>query len=260
MKPFLRWSAALSLMGSVMLAGWQAGTQQAFALTDEQVMERLRPVPVFTITDDRGAPLVSAPGQGQGSSVAGVFISQQDALNFLNTLRQNNPQVAQNVRVVPVSLAEVYELARSSESQNSNLSFSFVPMEQQVQTARTLLQQSGENPEQFSGTPLFVARSTAENGGYLSLQQGDEQVMPMFFKREELQAMLDRLQQQQPDLVNQMTIEVVSLEGVIQTLQENNDPELTQILLVPPRETIDYIRSLQSPQGQQQPGRQAAPR
>jgi len=50
------------------------------------------------------------------------------------------------------------------------------------------------------------------------------------------------------------------LEGVIQTLQENNDPELTQILLVPPRETIDYIRSLQSPQGQQQPGRQAAPR
>lgn len=258
MKSFLRWSTALSLVSGVLLGALTAGAQQVLALTDEQIIDRLRPVPVFTITDAEGSPLVASPGEGEaGTAVAGVFISQQDAQNFLNSLREQNPQVAQNVQVVPVSLAEVYQLARTSESQEDPLEFAFVPMPQQVQLALTILRQSGEAVEQFQGVPLFVARSSDQNGGYLTIQQGEQEVIPMFFKQEELQAMLDRLRSDQPALAEQMTIQVVNLEGLIDTLENSENPDLNNILLVPPRETLEFIRSLQSQQ-QPQP-QQAAP-
>jgi hypothetical protein len=252
MKSAIKWGATLSLIGGVLMGTLLVNTQYVLALTDEQVTARLRPVPVFTITDQQGAPLVSAPPQGQqGPPVAGVFISQQDAQTFLNNLRQTNPQVAQGVQVVPVSLAEVYNLARQSESQPEPLKFAFVPMQQQVQSALALLQQEGQSVEQFNGVPLFIARATSQEGGYLTIQQGDQQVIPMFFKREELQAMLDRLQREQPTLAAQMNIQVVNLENLIQTLQSSDNQELTQILLVPPSESIEYVRSLQPAQGQQ---------
>lgn len=259
MKSFLRWSAALSLVGGVMLTTLQVGTQRAFALTDEQVMEQLRSVPVFMLTDQRGAPL-EARAEGQDGSVTGVFISQQDAANFLTSLRQNNPQLAQSVQVSPVSLAEVYQLARSSES--SDLRFQFVPMQPQVQSAVTLLQQSGEQVQEFNQVPLFMARLSQDESRYLSIQEGDRAAILLFFKREELQSTIDRLQQEQPDVASQMTIQVTSLESVIEQLRESENAEESQILLVPPQESVDYIRQLpqqgQPQQGQPQP--QQAPR
>ncbi|MEP0958261.1 Tic22 family protein [Microcoleus sp. FACHB-1515] len=250
MKSLLRWSAALGLMGGVMLTTLQVGIQRAFALTDEQVMEQLRGVPVFMLTDQRGAPL-EARAEGQDQSVTGVFISQQDAANFLTSLRQNNPQLGQSVQVSPVSLAEVYQLARRSE--DSDLRFQFVPMQPQVQTAVTLLQQSGQNVQEFNSVPLFMARLSNEGDRYLSIQQGEQAAVLLFFKREDLQATIDRLQQEQPDVASQMTIQVTSLEGIIEQLRESEDAAASQILLVPPRESIDYIRQLQPQQGQPQP-------
>ncbi|NEQ27980.1 MAG: hypothetical protein F6K28_55125, partial [Microcoleus sp. SIO2G3] len=158
-------------------------------------------------------------------------------------------------------LAEVYQLARNNENENSDLRFQFVPMQPQVQSALALLQQSGQNIQELNATPLFIARLSQEGDRYLSLQEGDQAKMLLFFRREELQATIDRLQQEQPDVANQMTIEVATLEGVIERLRENNDPAQAQILLVPPQESINYIQQLQQQQqGQQQQPAPAAPR
>ena len=244
MKALIRWSATLSLVGGVLLGSLVTGNTRALALTQAQVAERLRPVPVFTLTDGQGSPLVASPQEGQqGPPIAGVFISQQDAQNFLTSLRQSNPDLARNVEITPISLAEVYQLAQEGQNQSDRLEFAFVPIQQEVQTAVSLLQQSGQQVEQFQGVPLFVARSSGQNGGYLTIQQGEQQVIPMFFKRDELQAVLDRVRQQQPNLAG-MTIQVVNLEGLIETLQSSDNPELNRILLIPPRESIDFIRSL----------------
>ena len=43
-----------------------------------------------------------------GEKIAGVFISQQDAEEFINQLAIKNPELAEKVKVVPVSLEEVY--------------------------------------------------------------------------------------------------------------------------------------------------------
>ncbi|WP_237766215.1 hypothetical protein [Arthrospira platensis] len=41
------------------------GTQAAEALTLEEIQEKLRPVPVFTITDPTGSPLVATVPAGR---------------------------------------------------------------------------------------------------------------------------------------------------------------------------------------------------
>ncbi|HEY9697149.1 MAG TPA: Tic22 family protein [Trichocoleus sp.] len=269
MKSLIRWSATLTLIGGVVCSSVLAGAARVLALPAAQVMERLRSVPVFTLANEQGAPLVATPEEGTNRQpVAGVFINHEDAEAFLNNLKTNNPQAAQGVRVVPVSLADVYQLAQSQEPRQGaqaaqgaedQLRFAFIPAQQQVDAAMTLLRQNGQTVERFQGVPLFVARSGGENAGYLTIRQGDKQVIPVFFDKAELQGVIDRLRQQQPDLATNVNVQVVGLEGLIQTLQTSDNPELNQLLLVPARSSVDFVRSLQPAgqgQGQGQGGQQ----
>ncbi|HEY9624358.1 MAG TPA: Tic22 family protein [Crinalium sp.] len=262
MKTLIRWSATLSILGGILLGSFAGFAGRALALTQEQVAERLRSVPVFTLTDSQGSPLIASPAQGeQGTPVAGVFISQQDAQNFLDGLRQSNPNLARDVQIRPVSLAEVYQLARQAGQQSEPLEFAFIPIQQEVQTARSLLQESGQNADQFRGVPLFLARSgDANTGGYLTIRQGESQVIPLFFKREELQTLIDRVRQQQPSLASNISIQVINLEGLIQTLQNSDNTELNRIILIPPNESVEYMRSIAPQQGTTpRPGQPATP-
>jgi nickel transport protein len=212
----------------------------ALALPQEEVLQKLSPVPVFTITDAQGAPLVaslSKEGEDINASLAGVFIHKRDADAFVDRLRTQNPDLASSVKVVPVSLGEVYQMSESIRDNGENLQFTFVPGQQQVDSAMTLT-------EEFNGTPLFLAKGQDEDG-YLTIQRGDQQVIPMFFNKEDLQGMLDRFQNQQPEIAGSVEIEVVNLEGVIEALRTDDDPFLTKIVLIPPRDSVEFIRQLQ---------------
>lgn len=260
MKALVRWGVTAGIIGSTLIGSTLTGALRALALPDDQIVQKLKPVPVFAIANGQGAPLVAAPPSGQqGAPVAGVFISQKDAQAFLEALKTKNPELAKDVKVVPVSLGEVYQLGRSTQGKPQGLEFAYVPMEQQVKLALTVLQQGGQKVDRFNGVPLFLARGGKEKG-YLTIQRGNEQVIPLFFKKEDLQSMLERFKQQQPDLASTLDIQVINLEGVIQTLQSSNNPQLNQIILIPPQESIEYVRSLQPAQGQPAQGQPAQPK
>lgn len=250
MKALIRWGKTAGLIGGAVACSLLAGGLEALALTQEQIIEKLAAVPVFTITDAQGSPLVASPqnGEGQGA-VAGVFLSQEDAQSFLNRVTQQDPEVAGNVQVTPVSLGQVYQLAQRSSQENAGLQFAYFADDAQIQSAVQLLQSSGQDisVEQFNGVPLFLARSTAD-GGYLTVTSEDQQVIPVYFEREGLQRLLDRVEQQQSDLAGNVEIQVVSLQGVIATMESSENPDLEQIMLIPPADSVEYIRSLQSGQ------------
>jgi nickel transport protein len=255
MKSLVRWSATLGLVGAALVGSFGTENLKALALPEQQVMEKLQPVPVFTVTDPQGAPLVATipNGQNKPQSVAGVFISQKDAQAFIQRLQKEKPDVAKNVQVVPVSLAQIYKLKQENQSKPDGLNFAFIPAQQQVQSAQTIVSQSGKQGQQFQGTPLFVARGGKENG-YLTVQEGNKSVIPFFFDKEQLQAMIDRFKQQKPDLASTVKVEAVPLEGVIYTLQTSNNQELNSIMIVPSQEAIAYLRTLQAaPSGQNAP-------
>ena len=250
MKSLVRWSTTAGLVGSALIGSFLAGTLQVLAIPQEQIIQKLRPVPVFTIANAQGAPLVASPPTGQkGPAVAGVFINQKDAQDFLNSLKTKNPDLAKNVTVVPVSLAEVYQLNLNNKGKPEQLDFAYVPSKQQVDTAVSLLkQQGGQQPQQFNGTPLFVARGGKEKG-YLTIQQNGKSIIPMFFNKEELQGLLDRFKQQQPDMATSIEIQVLNLEGLMEVLRTKNDPQLDQIVLVPPQQSIEFVKSIAPQQG-----------
>lgn len=259
MKSLVRWSATLGLVGSTLLASFFTSNLSALALPDEQVVQKLTSIPVFTVTDPQGAPLVASVPNGQNnqtSSVAGVFISRQDAQAFVDRLKKEKPEIGKAVQVVPVSLGEVYKLNKDSRNKPGGLDFTFIPVQQQVQLAQALMAQSGQQQQPFQGTPLFVARGGPDQG-YLTVQENGKQIIPFFFDKDQLQVMVDRFKQQQPQLASSIKIQAVPLEGVIQTLQTKNDAQLNSIVLVPSKESIEFLRTLQSapaaPQNAPQP-------
>ena len=210
----------------------------------ERIVQQLRPVPVFTIANAQGAPLVASPSNGQkGSNVAGVFISQKDAQDFLNSLKTKKPDLARNVKVTPVSLAEVYQLNQTNKGKPGQLDFAYVPSKQQVDTAVQLLRQGGRPATPFNGTPLFVARG-GKDKGYLTIQQDGKSVIPMFFNKEELQSLVDRFKQQQPSMASSIEIQVLNLEGLLDVLRTKDDPQLAQLILVPPQESISFVKQI----------------
>jgi nickel transport protein len=149
-----------------------------------------------------------------------------------------------------VSLAEVYQMEQDSQKNpDQPVEFDYVPIQSEVQSALQLLQNKGEEADKFNGVPLFLATGGAENG-YLTIQQGGNQIIPLFFQKEELDNMLGRLGARQPDLAASVEIQVVNLQGVINLLRNSDDEQLNQIVLVPPRESIEYIRKLQNQSNQ----------
>lgn len=255
MRSLIRWGATLGLCASTLAATFLAGAPRAIALTDAEVIERLRSVPVFTIADENGSPLVAAPtgvaedGSATVTPVTGVFISQEDAEAFLTGLREASPDLGDDVQVVPVSLAEVYQLAVTSQENNLGLEFVFVPMVEEVQSAVTLLEEQGFTVDEFEGVPLFIARSLEGEGGFLTIEAGDidagqstpESFIPIFFEQVQIETMLSRLQQSQPALANTVEIQVINLEGLIETLQTSDNEELNRILLIPPTDSLQYV-------------------
>jgi len=249
MKSLVRLGAILGIVGCTLLGPSPIGKMSALALPEPQILEKLREVPVFTITDAQGTPLVNTvPKQGQGqsgnASVARIFISQKDAQAFVEQLKTRNPQLGASARVTLVSLGEIYQISQANKDKPNELLFGYIPAPQQVESAKTVLRQTGQQVNEFNGVPLFYARTAAEDG-VLTFKQGQEEVIPLFFNKEELQAAVDLFKQQQPNATTTLKIEVVNLEGVMEDLRTKNDPFLSQLILVPSQESLEFVRSLQ---------------
>ena len=237
-------SAALSIVGTAIFSAGFGYNLKAWALPQEQVLQKLDPVPVFTIADEKGAPLV-ASGEND-AKVAGVFISQQDAQSFVTRLQSQNPDLASKVKVVPVSLGEVYKLAQANQTQANALNFAYVPEQTEVDSAKTVLSENGQ--EYQGGVPLFVAKGGTDNG-YLTIERNSQQVIPFFFEKQQLENMVTKFKEQKPDLAETVNIEVIPLEGVIATLQSSDDEMLNKIVLVPSAESLEFLKEKAAQQG-----------
>lgn len=156
--------------------------------------EKLDSIPVFAIADQEGAPLVATDDNGQ--KVAGIFISQEDAEEFIVELEAENPELATQVIVVPVSLAEVYQIDVSQEATEDDLDFAFVPEAETVEAATNISLTNGE--EYRGGVPLFVAREGSE-GAYLTVERDSQQIIPFFFELAQVENLIVRFEEERPE-------------------------------------------------------------
>lgn len=213
-------------------------SQRGLALPESQVLDQIRSVPVFTLADATGAPLI-ATSSGSDRPTTGVYVSWQDATEFLEGFRVSHPELA--VEILPVSLAEIYRLTKRDNAPQAV----FVPMQSQVAIAKSILRQRGEDAEQFTGVPLFLARSSRSDEGYLTIRNNGQETIPVFFKEDEAQAVLARLQEAEPDLARRMQLQVVALEGLLDVLSARDNQELGKMMLIPSQDSVAYVRALQ---------------
>lgn len=256
MKNWIRRGTKLGLMSGSLLGLFLMTAAQALALTQQQILEKLTPIPVFAILDDNGAPLVASVEDSDGDEVpvAGVFIERQDAEAFVDGLRQNDPSLGSRVQVVPASMGEVYELVERTRAAEESPEFAFVPTATQTAVALSLVndvnEQAGQPPiETFNGVPLFAAKAGSESD-YLTIQREDEQIIPLFFEHGDLQSFVEQFKTQNPELADTVTIEAYPLEIVLDTFKTSNNPELEQIELVPSSASRAFIRSLRDSENQ----------
>lgn len=252
MKSLVRWSATLGLLSSSLLSAFLLPNLPALALPDEQVVQKLQAVPVFTITDAKGAPLVaSVPNtQNKPISVAPAFLSQKDAQAFVQKLKTDKPEIGKTVQVVPVSMGEVYKLGKNGQNKPDGLNFQYVPVQQEVQSAQAIVSQIKQG-QQFQGTPLFVATGATAQEYVVFPAQNGQQAIPFFFDKQQLQTIVDTIKQKQPD--TKIQIQVVPLESVIQKLQTSNDPFVEKIQLVRSQEAEQFVQSLPASKPDNQP-------
>ncbi|MEQ8753133.1 MAG: Tic22 family protein [Coleofasciculus sp. G1-WW12-02] len=255
MKSLVRWSATLGLVGTTLLGSLFGGNMRALALTEQQVIEKLRTVPVFMIARADGIPLhrCVAPDTGQPIGcdaqnsvvVTPFFLSPQDAQVLLNELKTQQPEAGSNLQIVPRSLGFVYQrLEEANQDQQQRLVVDLEPRQQQVNSAINLLQQEGQQIQQFNGVPLFFAVATVgEDQVYLPGQNGNQEVIPFFFDKDQLQRNLDQLIAEKPEAASQIEIKVITLEGLISELKNSDDPVLEKFFLEPSPEAIQFLQS-----------------
>jgi hypothetical protein len=272
MKALVRWSATLGLVGGALFGPSFTGNLAALALTEEQIMQKLQLIPVYAIATPEGnqvrllpLPYEATPRTGQNAAnqadkkvVPGFrfFVSRNEANAFLNELKKS-PDLPKTAQVVPMPLSEAYGRAVENKKQpaDKQLIIELEPADQQVQAATTLLSQSGQKVNNFNGVPLFAVRFGPDKG-YVPILVPDEkntqkqqEIVPIFFSKEDAQNLLQQVKQKEP----KADIQVLNIDGVIETLRSKNDSWLNQVYLIPTPESREVLRSLAPGQGGNRP-------
>jgi Tic22-like family len=226
----------VSLIGSTLLAATPIQ-----ALPESQIVEKLQGIPVFALTDSDNLLLTASVSNEQGKPAkGGAFFSQADAKTFLQKLQKENPNLAKQVTVRPVSLSELYK-AQMSLDPTKRVDILYVPNQNQVKTALGLVQKSEPSLKQFNGVPLFAAKNS-KKGTYLTVpDKNNKAVVPLFFDRDQLQPMIDKFKQQQPGAA--IEVQVFTLETLLDGMRRKNDPLYESLVFGPSREGLEVLRN-----------------
>lgn len=220
----------------------------AIALPEVEVMKRLETIPTFVVTDEKRSPvLASIPNPKEKSKkiqVAYFFMNQTDAQNLVNKLKTQKPEIGKSARVMPISLKDAYEVVQKNKHKQDKLIFQFMPNEEQVGFAKTILRQEGKKAEQFTGVPMFVAIG-GEDKGLLTIEQNENKIIPFFFRKQDLQGIIDKLKQQNNPLSETTKIQVVSLERLVGGMLKSKHVNAKQIKLIPARDALEYATQYQ---------------
>ncbi|HAC63324.1 MAG TPA: hypothetical protein DCF68_07220 [Cyanothece sp. UBA12306] len=247
MKNLISWGATLGLIASTIFFNGVSLMRPAFALPQEDVVKLLASIPTFILVDEKNFPL---GGKLDEKTVfTNVFMSRQSAEKILANLKKEQPDVAGKYKIQLISLGAIYEIAQKNTNSSQRFALQYIPNQQEVEAAKPILSANGDQYE--GGVPLYIARGGPEQA-YLTIQRNGETISPVFFEKKTIQSMLDEFKKQQPDLAPTIKIEVVMLNNLIATLEQNDDDFMKSIRLWPSEEMFQIIRSSQQNQGNPQ--------
>lgn len=218
---------------------------RAFALSEDELLDKFASVPVFVVADTSGGfvtSVVDLPNDGMGNvALLRVFFSEADVLTFVDQVREEDAQFNQGGTVGVIDLATVHRLA--GEEREIPLKLVFIPQEDDLAAARALDSDFGGNTAS-SLVPLFALQD--DSGNYLPLSVGEgegESMFSMFFSKQDADSVLNSIQQSNPSLAD-VSVGVVSLAALSGNVLGSDNEAFERIRFLPDSDVINHIQSL----------------
>ncbi len=248
-KSLIRWGATVSIVTATIFSTG-VNRFKALALPNEQILEILNPVPVFTIANKDGQAItVTRPVEDQEASDGNeeqtllyVFMSPQDAKNYINTVvKEKNSELANDATVITLPLGYIFEESQKQENQDKGLLFTFIPTQESQTKAQGILE--GDGKQYQGGVPLFWIKDKASGQPIPSFENNDtsEPILRLFFDKNRLDAAVQESIQGDVDFDSNFEVEVTLLEQVIGALVQKDDEYLQQIRFVISDESQNFI-------------------
>jgi hypothetical protein len=214
------------------------------ALTEEQILRKLQNLPVYTLVDAGGYPL-QAQRQVSGASseslpgYVGVFFSRQDAENHLEkVIRARQPDLAKELQVRMVDLAEIYRRDRAArQSNNRQLSISYVGPSSELANAQRSIQQVENRTVEVAGVPLFIPalrQPTGSGSNFLTVTIDNRQIIPCFFSEADLRQYIQK-NNLTARFGNRLITRILDFEQTIAAMENSNDANLDKFAFAPLR-------------------------
>ena len=227
--------------------GTEAGAEGEAPLTIEEATERLSSVPVFSIVSEDNSPVlanIEQEGQEDAVQLVSFWLDHTAAQAALDNIREANPEVGEQARLIPIALSEALRVARSEQEEGGEIAFRVWPDTQTLETATTMLNDSGESEEpveSFPGIPVFYGES---QDGVLTIEANGSEVVPFFFDRNDLAATLERAGSgDNAAVVDRTQIRVTSLNQVVNSMiAPGSETNASKIEFVPSRTSLEYVQ------------------
>lgn len=203
------------------------------ALSQEQVSKTLEGVPVYTVSNSGNEFVLVSDPEGS-KSLSLLCFRQQDAEALLMQVRDREPVLGREARVVSVPLEKVYKLSAEG------IAFRFLPDPVQVKNAIEAKVKSGDKTKAFDGVPVFQSEN-------LILKSSNRRYIPIFFQKEDLEKALAKASKEvyrsNPAFRAGINIQVGSLEDVLKRLEVNDENSgWSDFVFVPPgRDAVQHL-------------------
>lgn len=253
-KSLLKLATVVSVVGAIVVA--PITTFRAEALTEAQAFERLNSIPVFTITDDKGNPLLgSQKSGGNQQQILLFFLNPDDAKSMLSQIKSTNPDLGGKAQVIVRSMNEAIQVIKKND--DKKIAFQIVPSKSSIDSARSILSAQGKPVDKLPNLPVFFATGGKDKEqGLLTIEQNGKQLVPFFFDQTDLQTMIDRAKQQQPNVATETKIQVTSLLQVIDSMVTKDNkanPDAERFTFIPSKAAFKYILENQPKDAQSSP-------
>ena len=130
MKTLIRWGVTLGLVTGAILYSAFNQPRPVFSLPQEEIFKLLRGIPVFMLVDDKNIPL---GGKVDEKTIfTNVFMSKQNAHEFLLQLGKDKPNIANQYKVELISLGAIYEVSKKNSNESQRLALQYIPTKTEV--------------------------------------------------------------------------------------------------------------------------------
>ncbi|KAL6758237.1 22 kDa translocon at the inner membrane of chloroplasts [Haematococcus lacustris] len=149
------------------------------AMAKDEVKARLAPIPVFTVANPKNEFVLVA---GENNTQLGFFFfKRSDAEAIVEKIKEENPRLARDSRILRVTMDNVFEVFTTPREQTGlqGIHFRFMPDMRQVGHAMALYQSAGLPTRSFTGVPVFQAEG-------LTVTTQEVSYVPLFLAKEDL--------------------------------------------------------------------------